>query len=103
MIRMKGMVFAWAEVAFLGPSPDLITGNLSLRRRLFCWIYRQRNPQLRQASGASALSRSCALPHTCSSQRFRGACSDANVTLAIGRQLWKLLVKVPAGIFGEHH
>lgn len=23
MIRMKGMVFAQAEVAFLGPSPDL--------------------------------------------------------------------------------
>lgn len=85
---------------FWAPLQIFITGNLPLRRRLFCWIYQQRNPQLKQAQGASALPRTCALSHTCSSQRFRGACSDANITLAIGRQLWKLLAEVPAGISG---
>lgn len=87
MIRMKGMVFTRAEVAFLGPSPDLITGNLSLGRRLFCWIYRQRNPQPRQEQAASALPSSCAPSHACRSQRFRGASSGANRTLPTGRQL----------------
>lgn len=60
MARMKEW-YLQAEVAFLCLFPDLITGNLSLRRRLFCWIYQQRNPQLRQVQGASPLSRSCTL------------------------------------------
>lgn len=87
------MVSAWAEVAFLGPTPGLIAGNLSLGRRLFCWIYRQRNPRLSRHRALQSH------PDPVPRLTFpaHGAHSDANPTLAIGGQLWKLTP------LGEHH
>lgn len=102
MIRMKEMVFARAEVAFLGCSPDVITGNLSLRRKLFCWICQQRNSQLRQAQGASALSGACALSRMCSLQGFRAACSDVNFTGNREAAL-EAPCRSPCWHLGEHH
>lgn len=89
-------------MAFLGPSPDLITGSLPLRRRLFCWIYRWRNPQLRQAQSFCLIPVPCPASHMQLPvvQRSLLRCKPPSSNC---EEPLKAPCRSPCWLLGEHH